>query len=241
MANKLVLGPKTRAQLAHFAAVWKQGDHVLVHGATGSGKTRLARELLQIRLNAGGRVVVFVSKLLPDETIEQDYAGWTRWKTWSRRPHYSEDRILLWPDVQGRAQSEAIPLMRQVFGHAIDEISKVGKWCVQWDEGLIMASPSYLNFGSQMGIMYAMMRSAKGTLLTLAQRPSHLPLALYANASQVFTGAVQEHSDMKRLANLDGVSSRQLRDKMAGFGKHDFLWIPVSHPEIPSQRVNLVE
>ncbi|MFA7211323.1 MAG: hypothetical protein WC110_07735 [Bacteroidales bacterium] len=120
----------------------------------------------------------------------------------------------------------------------MDEISKVGRWTVHIDEGLFVCSPSYLNLGNELGMMYALIRSAKGTMITLAQRPSHLPLSIYANLSHAFIGRASERADLKRLADLDGVNSRELAEVIKANGLHDFTWVKLG-TEVKPEQVNL--
>ncbi len=233
------IGPVTREQLLRLRMQWSQGDHVLVTGPTKSGKTELTRRLDQIRIDAGSYVVVFVCKLQPDETILKSYAGWTRWTRWHKRVKPTENRILLWPRVEGKSVDEAMALMREVFEEALKEISKTGKWTVHLDEGLLLSSPHFLGLSDLIGMMYALMRTAKTTMITLAQRPAHLPVAIYPNLSHAFIGRASELPDLKRLADMDGPSSRELRDVIMANGTHDFTWIKVGSKEPPEQ-VNLI-
>lgn len=232
-------GPQFRNQMSRLNQVWNQGDHVLVTGGTGSGKTALARHLVQLRLDRGGSVVVFIAKLQPDETITDYYKGFTRWKTWKKRPSLTDNRIIFWPDVEGKSAREAKEIMKREYENALDEISKVGKWTVLIDEGLFTTSPNGLNLGSALSSMYQLIRSGKGTMITLAQRPAHLPLAIYANISHAFVGRASEAADLKRLGDLDTqMSSKELQRMISSNGKHDFTWIPVSTNGLP-ERVNL--
>ena len=90
-----------------------------------------------------------------------------------------------------------------------------------------------------MGMLYQMMRSSKGTMITLAQRPSHLPVSIYANLSHAFVGRASELPDLKRLADMDSmVNSRVLQRMINQNGKHDFIWIPIGSDSEP-ERMNL--
>jgi energy-coupling factor transporter ATP-binding protein EcfA2 len=221
---------------------WKQGEHVMITGGTGSGKTHLARQLDEIRIRRGSSVIVFVCKLQPDETLETYYNkkdGWVRWTTWKSRPNITETKILFWPKVEGLDVQEAVHIMKREFERALLEISKDGKWCIHIDEGLFTTSPSYLNLGPLVGSMFNLMRSSKGTMIALAQRPAHMPVSIYANLSHAFVGRASELPDLKRLADLDGMTnSRELQKMIANNGKHDFIWIAVGQ-DWPPERVNL--
>lgn len=232
------LGPVAESQMQRLGLTWHQGGHVLITGGTGSGKTELARQVIEQRIQRGGYVVVFMCKL-EDETIARSYRGFKRWKTWKSNPKLSENRILLWPDVEGKPLREALAIWKREFRHALDEISRTGKWTVQIDEGLFLSSPAYLALAQELGMMYQLMRSAKGTMITLAQRPAHLPVTIYANIEHAFVGRASELPDLKRLADLDGpTNSRELQRIIAENGRHDFTWIPVG-PGWKPEQVNL--
>lgn len=234
------LGPTFQEQMQRLGSTWNQGEHVLVSGPTGSGKTALTRHIVQNRIDRGGHVVVMVGKLGRDETITRDYAGWTRWKTWKKKPAAWENRILLWPDTDKvRSIDGKRDLQKAVFSEAFDKLSNSGKWTLQIDEGLYTVSPSYLNLGNAVGMLHAMGRSSKLTIVTLTQRPSHLPLIVYSSAAHVFAGRMREEGDRKRLAELGGrEGSRELVTKISGLGRHEFCWIPVA-PDWPSEIVDM--
>lgn len=234
------LGPHARKTLAHLAMHWKQGEHVLCTGGTGSGKTAFARYLAEMRLERGGSVVVFVAKLQEDATIRDYYGDFKRWKTWKKKPRADENKILFWPDVEGKTATEAKAILKAEYAIALEEISRVGKWTVIIDEGLYTTAPDGLNLSGIISAMYQLIRSAHGTMITLAQRPAHLPLSIYANSTYAIIGQAREQVDVKRLANLDaGIDSRTMQRMIAANGRHDFLVVSTKG-DMPPDRVNLM-
>lgn len=232
-------GPKTRAQLARLRSTWKQGEHVLVSGSTGSGKTALARHIMQIRLDNGGHVVVLIAKHKEDKTITRDYSGFTRWKSFKKRAPSWENAVLLWPDTSKLKGDAILSHQKEVFKEALDEINHQGKRTVVIDEGLYFCDPEFLNMRHDVAMMHAIGRSADLTCMSLMQRPSNMPLIIYGSASHAFIGRTREAVDQKRLAELGAQeSSKELANMIQANGRHDFTWIPVT-PDWPAETLNL--
>lgn len=233
------LGPVAREQIARYERAIRQGQHTLISGATGSGKTELASQLLGAQARRGAFVVVFVCKLQPDDTLVKSYRDFVRWTDWKRRPRPYENKILLWPKVEGKPYGEALGIQKDVFRKAWNAISATGKWTVYFDEGLYMADPTFLGMGKDMAMGHALGRSGDLTLVTATQRPSHIPLIIYGSASHVFMANTAEDSDLKRLSNLDSKFGRkQLEPIISTLPEHDFLWVQARGQQRP-EIVNL--
>lgn len=233
------IGWRTQAQLKRLARVWEQGQHLIISGDTGSGKTQLGRYVDQIRIDRGGFLVVFVVKK-NDATLEQDYKGWTRWSHWKKNPSPHENKILLWPDItKTKTVAEGRALQKEVFSEAIAGLWRVGKWTVDFDEGLYMCDPKFMGMADDIAMLNALGRSEGLTIVTKMQRPSNVPLIVYGSASNAFIGRTRQDVDLKRLSELGGRSSaKELQGRISALGRHDFLWIPVSEDWEP-ETVNL--
>lgn len=230
-------GPVAQNQLLRLASEYPQGDHILITGPTSSGKTTLARKIGDIRASRrGGTHLVFVSKTKPDPTLERDYAGYVRWKDWKKRPSMHENRVLLWPDTRGLGLRATKEKQREIFLRALDDLNDIGSWTVQNDEGWYFCHPQLLNLGPEWAQLHAMGRTAKLSLITLSQRPSHIPLICYGSAAHAFIGRTRELEDLKRVKELGGKQgSKELQPLISNLERRQFLWVPVApdwDPEI---------
>jgi hypothetical protein len=235
-------GPVSSEQFRRLKASWNQGEHVLIAGPTGGGKTALARHVIQTRLDRGAHVIVFVGKLGEDETIKNDYLkdGFVRWEKFQKRPNGWQRKILLWPDTD---KLKTIPakreLQRRVFEDAFNQLSNIGLYTVQIDEGLYTCNPTFLNLSDHLAMTLQMGRSNGLSAVVLTQRPAHLPLVTYSSAGHAFIGRATEEADRKRLAEMGGKEgSKVLASKIANQGKHDFTWVPIS-PDWDTEPLNL--
>lgn len=234
-------GPRTREQLRRLDSVWEQGQHVAITGPTGSGKSELARPIIQLRLNHGGHAIVMVGKLRPDDTILNSYKDFTRWTRWKKKPPSYEKKILLWPETSKLPMRAALAHQKQIFQEALDELSMVGLYTFVVDEGLYTSHPQFLNMSQDLAILHQMGRSSRLTMITLAQRPAHLPLVVYSSASHAFIGRAREAADMKRMAELGGKEgSRELGARISNQDLHEFTWVPI-HESWPAETVNLAK
>lgn len=173
--------------------VWKQGQHVLSCGASGSGKSTVAGEFLHMR----EQVVVCVSKG-KDEIFEGPYyKDYETIHTWNPRRH---KRVLLWPANQHTGPQTRLH-KKEIFATMFDDVLlRRGNWCVDVDETHYMSDT--LRLKDEIADMLEQGRSAGVSMWNNTQRPAGIPLAVYVNSAHAFLFQSQEEYDLQRLARL---------------------------------------
>lgn len=207
----------------HLASLkWSQGEHVLIAAPTGSGKSRLAADLVEKR----GHVVNFVTKTKDPLFSGPVYKSWSRLVDWTKqtlRPW--DNRVLLWPK-----EMETMSLTRehqeQVFSRALEDINKRGGWCLVFDELHYMSDPHFLGLASEIAILHHMGRSNNISLVSLTQRPAWIPKIIYSSVSHAYIGRTRDQADLKRLADLAGIDAKVIAQAVSELPtRHDFLYV----------------
>lgn len=209
---------------------WKQGEHVFIAGSTGSGKTTIARTLVERR----SHVITFAVKPY-DSTLKNDFADWDVVGSWKEiEPHMN--RIILWPKPKKNwtaAQFKAH--QRNVFNDAFDRLLRARNWCVLIDEGKYMSDPKFGGVGDQIEMLHYIGRASGTSVVTLAQRPAHIPLAVLSSASHAYIAKTRLGTDAKRLSELGGIDPRELQNVLASLpNRHEFVYTPTQGDGTPA-------
>jgi energy-coupling factor transporter ATP-binding protein EcfA2 len=201
---------------------WAQGDHVVIAGPTGSGKTTLAKSLLEKR----GHVLGFAIKA-QDDTIRKEFSDWSFVQKMSDIEPWM-NRVMLWPRPKRKEGADAWRMrQRLAFKEAFDIMLTARGWCVYIDELKYMSDPKFGKVGDVIEMEHYIARSAKKTLLSAAQRPSFVPLAVLSNASHAYVAKTTLAEDIKRLGNLGGIDRHAMGEAIRTLeSEHDFVYIP---------------
>lgn len=197
---------------------WQQGDHGIVIARTGNGKTTLESFIAAKR----SYVVVFVTKVY-DETFRKQFPNYTVMREWRPRP--DTPRILLWPvqSAKGIPVREIARIQREAFQEALNAIFDDRGWCMIVDEAHWMTDT--LGLGPELAMMQHQGRSSRLSTITGVQRPAHIPVITYGSATHAFLGRQNERSDLARLSNLGGVSSKELGDALLRLPKFEWIYV----------------
>jgi energy-coupling factor transporter ATP-binding protein EcfA2 len=202
------------------AIQWKQGQHVVAIGGTGSGKSTLSGELLPRRK----QVVVCVSKGMDDIFAGPYFSDYETIGSWGKRKS-DQSRVLLRPPNQ-----KTIELTRthktEVFRDCFDNILlKEGYWCIDIDESHYMCER--LKLGGEVADLMEQGRSGFISVWNNTQRPAGIPLAIYVNSMHGFFFLTQEEYDLQRLSRLGNkhTNVKELSANIQNLDEHEFVYI----------------
>ena len=205
-----------RAVAPEFIDEWEQGQHLVLLGKTGQGKTTLAFDVLERRHEQReASVCVFVTKKR-DETMARE--GWPVIKAWP--PPYSvrkKRRVVLWPTY---SKASSYPRdVRPVFLNAIDEIMDEGNWTIYMDEASYLVQS--IGLRTSMDELFTQSRSNGITLVAGSQRPVWVSRAQVSQPTWVAAFRIGDLDDAKRAGEVIG--NRALAPTIMGLGVHHFL------------------
>lgn len=223
-----------------FAGLYRQGEHVTILGPPGTGKTVLARELLELRES------VIALAIKPRDKIVESFAGYgyrvqesldvptVEDRGGGRVAHPDYRRIVLWPRSQRtekgawRSVEQLTVYQRQKVRAALDYARRTGNWTLFADDAntLTDAKPPALNLGAQLTWIWRNGRSQGTSLVMAGQRPSWVPREAYSSASHLFFFATRDRNDLERLADIGaGIDPRGLEHMISNLRRHTFLYV----------------
>lgn len=195
----------------HNVFDWRQGEHVSIIGPTGQGKTTLALALLPKR-----RFVLIFSTKPKDKQTEE--LGWKIFKKWPIP--VTVERAILWPKFDG---PEDFKNQQQTFAEAMLDIFKAGNWCVYVDETFYFSN--ILKLDSLLEMYWLQARSLGISFVAGTQRPSHVPLLMYDQATWLFFFRDNDERNLRRLGSMGGLETRTIMQTVATLDTHQFLAI----------------
>ena len=193
---------------------WKQGEHVLVIGRTGQGKTTLISKIIDRREH----VIMFATKVY-DPVLQKQFKGFHVLDEWKKPP---SNKIMLWPRTKTNLR-DIMDLQRDVFQNALNDVFHDRGWCLVVDEAHYMSND--LGLGQELATYYHQARSSGISVVTGVQRPAFIPVIAYGSTSHAFMGRINEPSDVKRLTGLGGVDAKELGQHLLTLPKHEWVYV----------------
>jgi hypothetical protein len=216
---------------------WFQGEHVLLLGTTGSGKTTLGVEIVSRR----DHVIAFGTKGR-DTTMQKLVSrGWERFHDW---PVYANvTHAVMWPDITKVDDPEdVIPKQHEVFRRTISGIYQQGGWCAFMDELSYLTDD--LNLGRRVKILYGQGRSMGISILAGTQRPRFIPVLAYDQSTHIFFWRENDEQNLNRIAEINFTQKDLVKQIVANLetipGKGgDFLYVNTRTGDMAISKVEI--
>lgn len=184
-----------------LARRWRQGEHVIIVGPTGAGKTWLAAEILQARW----RYIIAIISKPRDATLKRQFDY-----TWKKAKKYeditwSAERVLLLPDARNLASASAA---RYVVADTLDQAYGAGGWTIFIDE-LQQLSESW-KLDTIIRTLFVTARSNNITMCAACQRPRRIPAEALNQTTYVVMFHLHDEMDVARVAEATGTNKKTL-------------------------------
>jgi hypothetical protein len=218
----------------HAAALdWDQGDHVTLIGPTKSGKTTLARAILEPPQGERPRAPrrhVLVLACKPRSPSMESYArshGFRIVRTWEEVGHRERgDRVILWPRPRrfGGDPDEFEARQRMEFRSCMRDLYEVGGWTLYIDE--LSYVSEYLGLDRDLNRLWLQGREIPVTLVAAMQSPAYVPRYAYDQVQHVYIWRNRDLRRVKTLADLSGaLDAEELERELRTLRGHQVLYV----------------
>lgn len=214
---------------------WRQGEHLTTIGPTRSGKSTLVAELLRPGIRPSDFVCILGSKRR--DPLYEDFRrrGYQRLRRWVVSEPEIMPRVLLAPKVRGFDSADH---QREVFREALDAMMRQGGWTVDFNEARYLAN--HLGLHREFEHMLHAGRTEGVTVITEAQRPRHIPLLAYDQATHLFLFRNPDASSAKRLGEIGGAfDARTIQQEVSVLPFHTMLYVNTETGELVRTKVEV--
>jgi hypothetical protein len=202
---------------------FKQGDHVTIVAPTGGGKTTLAYEVV----NARDYVLGLFTKPRDPLIDELRRQGWRVTNILDIRVENGalvDRKVAYHPVIRYGTIREKRAWQARRIKEALDYAFTAGGWCVLADESLWLVK--HLRLADELEAYWFQGRTSDISLVAVAQRPRHVPLAALSQAEHLFIGHTGDAEDRKRLGEIGGRADTALVRLVVGrLERYEFLYV----------------
>ena len=195
--------------------VWRQGEHVTLIGPTGSGKTTLALAILPKRTYK----VVIATKPKDSTFAQLRENGYKRVSDWPPRNPFATS-LVYWPRIE---RPSDIPAQRESIRELLESAYTAGGWSLYCDE--VRYITSYLRLSPLVELLWQQGRSLGVSIIAGTQRPRHIPLYAYDQATHLFMWRDNDSENLRRLSGLGAAEPQIIRRAVPRLHRHEILYV----------------
>jgi len=199
---------------------WTPGEHVTLVGPTGRGKTEALIALMRERY-----WTVFLSTKRKDAT--QDTLRREGYRVVSDPGEIEPDvsnRYLFRPPFPRRADAGTLRTVHgQAFNRVLMRLREQMGWTIGVDETHYLSD--FLRLDAELELLWRQGRSEGTTVIANTQRPRHIPLVAYSQATHLFFWTSPDVADVRRIGEMVPLPLNEIMAVLRTQEKHDILYV----------------
>lgn len=197
---------------------WRQGEHVVLIGATGSGKTRLLREIVPHRTYTTILATKPYDDSMDEIAAEDGYTVFTEWPI--NLSAHAFPRRIIWPvaTTVGSVQKTQKPAFKLV----LDNVYVVGGWTLVIDE--LWFFTNVLKFGPTIKLYLTQARSMHISLVQCAQRTAWVPVECFNQSTHHFYFRENDERNLSVISGICYPMRNEIKAAVMDLPPHHFLY-----------------
>lgn len=199
---------------------WYPGEHVTLIGPTGRGKTEALISLLRTRT-----WTTFLGTKRKDAT--QDVLrreGYRMVRDPAQINPEIHHRFLFQPPFpKGASARQIAAAQAPVYSRALMILREQMGWTIGVDETHYLTD--FLGLGDELTLLWLQGRSEETSIVANTQRPRHIPLAAYSQATHLFFWSSPDLADVRRIGEMTPLPIARIMAILQHQDEHTILYV----------------